>query len=206
MRQRNIIWIMCIVVGIFFLLFLSFSRVPTPAKYSSSCRTPECGFEKQTRVALEDTAILQTANALPTFTPLPTLTATPERWTSILTPIPTMTIRHLTGNFREHPSFRTATDVWLIGSVPSRDGLGQNGVFVYASPPDGGYAATLALITLGYENSAEGEKYSGVWIAPRNIGTIMITGVTGIDGIVSFTTSTGVIGTFDLATKQWLLQ
>lgn len=209
MRQRNIIWIMCIAVAIV-LITGALVRGESPRATSKDCIDPaterECSEAKMTRIAVEATIYFQTAEALPSFTPVPTSplpieTSTPE-------PLPTIVIRQLIGEDLSAFQFRGAISVWLVGVIESSDPYERNPIFVLSRPSEGALFSSIRYTFGGNvaPSAADREKYNSYWFAPHDIGTITITGVTGIDGIVSFTTSTGVIGTFDLATKQWLLQ
>jgi hypothetical protein len=52
--------------------------------------------------------------------------------------------------------------------------------------------------------------YNKGWESPEDVGTMTITGITDLTisataptGLVSFTTSSGKTGTFDIATETW---
>jgi hypothetical protein len=52
-------------------------------------------------------------------------------------------------------------------------------------------------------NPAWGTPNADTWGCPRNIGQITITAVTGQNGVVSFSSTSGASGTLDLATGTW---
>lgn len=41
------------------------------------------------------------------------------------------------------------------------------------------------------------------WHCPNDLGELMITDVTGAEGVISFTSTSGTSGSFDMATGQW---
>jgi hypothetical protein len=62
---------------------------------------------------------------------------------------------------------------------------------------------TGELFDMGGMNPGDAKQYMTAWGCPRNLGSITITGITGKNGVVSFTSTAGVSGTLDMATGTW---
>lgn len=130
---------------------------------------------------------------------------------------------------------RGSNSAWRIGAVPVVDPSICSGLELYilARPPTKDNAASVAELTrlpraslalasslwcdvsgaatpAGSGNAAH--WYNRIWEAPREIGVLTITDVQAVmiapprvAGTIVFTTTTGLHGTFDLATERWNL-
>lgn len=98
---------------------------------------------------------------------------------------------------------KNLTSVWRVGVVPHPDGLDHGTILVYAVGSTDAQPAAIGRLLFGNLPGRIGRQYNGYWESPRDIGEITITNVSGWNGIVSFTTSSGQQGTFNLATETW---
>lgn len=95
--------------------------------------------------------------------------------------------------------------VWQIGAVPDLYQQGYNRVYLFARPGDGTRNASLGLYLFGGYPSPDNRKmYNKIWESPRDVGVITITGVSASAGQVSFVSSSGATGAFDLASETWV--
>lgn len=205
MHRRIYFLIACAFIGIVVIASSIVLYRPTQAT-TKDCIDPdtvtECGLAKQTRVAIEATAWIQTVEALPSPTSVPT-SAEPINIPSP-EPLPTAVARQLEGEELTGKQFQGATSAWIAGSIRSVDPYEGIAIIVMSRPSVDKSPSYIAYAVDGIGISKEDhKKYTSYWYAPKEIGDITITNVTGIDGIVSFKTSTGVIGTFDLSKQVW---
>lgn len=105
------------------------------------------------------------------------------------------------------------TSVWGVGGIPSPTHRGYGALIVDAWGP-GWYGPnpTIGRMLFSQDempvignqvNPAWGTTYNMAWGCPKAIGQITITNVTGQNGDVSFTSSSGVSGTLNMATGAW---
>lgn len=89
-----------------------------------------------------------------------------------------------------------ADSVWVDGAVPT-DTCDWSSFAVSTA-----YNASLQrpMILFGAVGAPE------QWVVPRNVGRVTITAATGPDGLVSFSSTSGVKGTFDLRHHAWTFQ
>lgn len=100
------------------------------------------------------------------------------------------------------PTLHGATSVWQAGSVPNADVSEWMPFLVYAKPGEkDGHALLGTLVINGTTDQVQ--QYIHTWTCPRAVGTITITSVKGPTDTVTFTTSSGQAGKFDLATQTW---
>lgn len=165
-----------------------------------------CSIIKETVMALQETARVATAVALPPKTLVPH-TPNPADHGIVVTPgvIPdkAMKIEPIPAlDLAEGPTvLRNATSVWRLGAVLDAQG-DYHRMVLWAGP-----AGTKGHSKLGtfFDDApvAVRKQWEHVWECPQDIGDITITGVTSQTGIVSFTSSSGKKGTFDLKTYTW---
>lgn len=84
------------------------------------------------------------------------------------------------------------TSRWFVDYVPDHGGTVWNPVYVFAVKHTD---TTTAAFVLPNKNV--------VFYSPRAVGDLTITAVSGLDGIIDFTTSSGVSGRFNMATQAW---
>jgi hypothetical protein len=106
----------------------------------------------------------------------------------------------------EIPALRQANSVWRVGAIQAQDQVGYNPLYLWTAPASGDKGPLIGLYLLNDSR----KQYNQMWEGPRNIGTITITDVKGINtkgaglfGIVSFKTASGKTATFNLATHAW---
>ena len=99
-------------------------------------------------------------------------------------------------------AWQGATSLWGVASVSNAQETAWSPFYVFTI---GGYkGGSAALETLVLNTFTDDmNQYNHVWLCPRAIGTLTITAVTGPTGIVSFKSSAGQTGTFNLATQAW---
>jgi hypothetical protein len=120
-----------------------------------------------------------------------------------------------------HPQRREPiTSMWLYGAVPTNDYTFWDQYYILSKPGKDNYPI-LETSVLNIHDESE-RQYEHTWTCPRAIGTLTITAITKpagwveptpapvpphpypeVVGIVHFTSSSGVAGTFNLATQQW---
>ncbi|HEX5416057.1 MAG TPA: hypothetical protein VFZ25_10355 [Chloroflexota bacterium] len=117
-------------------------------------------------------------------------------------------------SYSQHPNpITNVTSVWRAGSVLNRDpmspfyerGYGRVLVWAMAPTPPVGPWIERRMIEGGGMPAAQVRQYDTIWHSPRNIGAITITGITDPNGVIAFTSSSGVSGTLDMATGSWSL-
>jgi len=103
-------------------------------------------------------------------------------------------------NRMDGPSIlRSADSVWQDGSVPEHDASVWDPYFVWsASTPQGPVLGTYVENALSPATAASADA---VYQCPRSIGQLTITDITG--STVTFRSSSGVFGSFDLSTHAW---
>lgn len=100
------------------------------------------------------------------------------------------------------PALRGANDVWLDGSVPSSDHTLWSQLYIFATPGQSGQPL-LGSYLMNPPSAALATQYDHIWPCPKAVGTLTITAVTGPQGVVRFSSATGVSGTFDLVRQAW---
>jgi hypothetical protein len=106
------------------------------------------------------------------------------------------------------------TSVWDDGVVPSPNHRGYALISVYAIGPHerSGAVPDIPQPQIARLFWPEGDQsalqpmapqYNSRWVCPRAVGSITITAITGPNGVVSFTSTSGVSGTLVLATGAW---
>ena len=95
------------------------------------------------------------------------------------------------------PIFRHANSVWQLGSVKSS----VNGMWtpLYILSSDSNIRKTTLNGT-----TDDRTKNTKQWNTPNHIGTITITNIS-VNKIISFTSSSGQSGTFDISSEKWTL-
>lgn len=138
-----------------------------------------------TRTAQEQRLAMRTPTAYP-------MTLVPERKRQIK-------------DISDHPSMiqdlQWKTSLWRVGVVPTYNDHSYAYYYLWSTPAKASHGPMIGVYidgrdALGYTLEVEAPK-------DKDIGEIVITGVTGPGGVVSFTTTTGLRGTFDLATRAW---
>jgi hypothetical protein len=91
------------------------------------------------------------------------------------------------------------TELWIVGDKLNSNHLAWNTLYAYSgslkSNPQQGLIGTYI------NNDASNDSWAGDWNTPQLWGAVTITNVTG--DIVSFSTVSGVNGTFNLTTHAW---
>jgi hypothetical protein len=82
------------------------------------------------------------------------------------------------------------TSRWFVDYVPDHGGTVWNPVYVFAVKHTD---TTTAAFVLPHKNV----------YCPRAVGDLTITAVSGVDGIIDFTTNSGDSGRFNMATQAW---
>jgi hypothetical protein len=103
------------------------------------------------------------------------------------------------------------SDVWQVGVTlnPGQSGIGRVVVYAagpYVRLPDGpnNQRPLVDRRVFPWGNFQDGRIPSNsVWVCPRALGALTITNITGPTGVVSFTSTSGVSGTLDMATGAW---
>lgn len=178
-----------------------------------------CARFKEQSLLDEQYAAEKTAAALRTQRPIKATPTVPSNQRLAATPTPTTPpISTLPESMRRIEDI-TGTDttaqlkvlngmnsVWHVSVVPTFDEFSYGYYFVWASPKQDPQFASLGTYVL--TNSAgAADTYDLVFELPKDVGDvgdITITNVTAPDGIVSFTTSSGREGTFNLHSKEWV--
>jgi hypothetical protein len=105
--------------------------------------------------------------------------------------------------------FVGSTSIWQNSAVEDVENQIWRALYVYAMPafPPENRPSRIISTILADPTPALGARYERTWAPPEPIGDLTITGVDGnVDGIVSFTTSTGKAGTLDMQTGAWVIQ
>jgi hypothetical protein len=184
---------------------------PTQCIASSDKQPPECFAMKQTSMAKDELTLNAgaTAWALWSLTPRPPTPRvqqpkiTPSKENSRIYAITPRVIEP--GGGPTYQALREAVSLWRVGSVSNQD---QTHWYDFYVLTDKISEHIYILRTIGVGISSEftpelSDKYGKEWILPRDIGTVIITNVTGPEGIVSFKGANGETGTFDLKTDHW---
>jgi hypothetical protein len=103
------------------------------------------------------------------------------------------------------------TSIWQLGVVVSPNHRGYGAVIVYAAGPLSprqypGVNPNPAFIRQVFPQgdlTSSPLPASSNWQCPRNLGALAIGGVTGMNGVISFTSDAGVSGTLNMATGAW---
>lgn len=91
------------------------------------------------------------------------------------------------------------SSAWFVDYYPNDDQTAWDPIYMYAWRPTP-ESQTKALLSLKYPS---GKNY--VWESPLDVGEITIKDITGLQGVVEFTTTTGKSGTFNLQSETWRL-
>jgi hypothetical protein len=104
------------------------------------------------------------------------------------------------------------TSIWDDGAIldPSHQGYGSISVYAVGPHDPSGMGPDIPqpqiarlFWPVGNVGGLDPTLYDSRWVCPRAIGSLGITNITGPDGVVSFTSSSGVSGTLDMATGAW---
>jgi hypothetical protein len=111
--------------------------------------------------------------------------------------------RSIVGGIGDFP--RPVTDLWSIGAISNpEDPTAYDRIVLYTRPPEGTRNAALGKFLVGNSLGPDlTRKYNQTWVCPRDVGMITIMNVSGSDGVVSFATSSGQSGTFNIASQTW---
>jgi hypothetical protein len=171
-----------------------------------------CYAEKQARYNEAMKQAMTQAPLNPTVIPL-SATRHDQLATTRLSPAPTPEIYALDPNTTADgpPVLRGTNSIWHIGTIPTHEEGMPGTLYLLARPPrDGEHARLLLLVEGDFVNEEQEQTYNKGWKAPEDVGTMTITGITDLTisataptGLVSFTTSSGKTGTFDIATETW---
>lgn len=114
--------------------------------------------------------------------------------------------------------WRNAYSAWEVGSLPNKRHTVWDGVYAYTGMNSHGRQVQLYQLPKGqstpstdnplidvitYSSQPGIEAYDGMWICPEAIGLIQITGVSG--QVIKFQSNSGITGTFNFATHQWVV-
>jgi hypothetical protein len=99
-------------------------------------------------------------------------------------------------------AMRGATSVWFIDYVSDSEETLWSELYLISFGGDGNGPARIQTYVLNRFTPDMGQ-FEHLWTCPRALGTITITTVTGLNGIVAFTSSSGRTGSFNMATEQW---
>jgi hypothetical protein len=109
------------------------------------------------------------------------------------------------------PSLRGSDSIWYLGTIPTDEKVSPGTLYLLTrSPENGRHAALLTILEGNFVKDEQRQMYNKGWESPEDVGTMTITGITDLTisataptGLVSFTTSSGKTGTFDIATETW---
>lgn len=194
------------------------TATPCPEGWSnapSEIRQP-CSVAEATKVAQEEQQHrLAVQTALAQRTPVANNFKPPVQWPEpesykVIAPFPLDMQRGPWGD---------ATSVWVYGGVPKDDYTDWEFFYIIVRPGNDGHSV---IATGALSNEPSTQKYTHRWVSPRALGNLTITSIEKpagwVDpalaptppavfpepvGIVHFTSSSGVSGTFNLATQQW---
>lgn len=96
------------------------------------------------------------------------------------------------------------TALWFLDDAPNPDHTLWGQVYLVAWKPYGGHNASLETALVNGLPGI-GQHYYSVWDSPRAVGEVRVGSISGLNGTVHFTTSTGLTGNFDMATGTWRL-
>ena len=101
------------------------------------------------------------------------------------------------GGYNPERHFPRMPSLWQVGLVTDQDRSEWDYLFV-ASTDNQILEVMFGDVKpdIWYANKKE-------WTAPLPLGTITITNATGVKGILTFTSTSGHTGTFDMATETW---
>lgn len=171
----------------------------------------ECVRREQVKIEQTLSAIQTTQDVL-NLTPEPTatfgsvseltddVTATPYGYTP-----PSRTDIYYIGRIYDMSVFRYARSIWHAGAVsPLNDQYVASEIIVYV----GGSTDAPVLLRASVDPQVGSDpevldQYTDSWPCPRAIGDLTIDSVTGPDGIITFSSTSGQRGTFDMATETW---
>ena len=130
--------------------------------------------------------------------------AIPTEWSEEIFTVDSDAIVQLSpGDFASSHQFDDATTIWQDGSISDTESDGSLPLYIYSIPVDD-QNSEIAMTTLTDPASSLGQEYDKEWLAPKPLGTIKITKITGrLGGVVSFTSSAGGGGTLDIAKGEW---
>jgi hypothetical protein len=139
------------------------------------------------------------------FTPGPAQGAIPSDWLTTTAVDPNDPFQSYSNHW---PGI---TSAWQVGGLqtPGQPGFGRVVVYAagpYVGQPDGpdNPRPLIDRRVFGWANFQYGSiPRDSVWVSPRTVGAITITGITGPTGVVSFTAASGVSGTLNMATGAW---
>lgn len=173
-------------------------RLPASAPLAEQAR---CAQEKEA----ERTTRLATQRATALALPRPTSIVANFQPVKLTPTADEMKIEQLPleAMFGGPPYLRDLTSAWSVGVVPNATGTFLYSMYVVAKPSSTGNA-TIERHLLG-GGDAYAEQYRHVWTAPEPVGKISITAISGQNGVVTFTSTSGKQGTLDMATGQWTL-
>ena len=109
---------------------------------------------------------------------------------------------------RYEPTLRRADSIWSVGGVAYELGS-STPLYLYSMSSTNGKKTWIAYHLPNSSLSPKtGGKYNKDWLVPKEVGKLTITNVSGplSDGqanVISFTTSSGISGTFTPATEEW---
>ncbi|MGQ9550550.1 MAG: hypothetical protein ACUVWS_18205 [Roseiflexus sp.] len=98
---------------------------------------------------------------------------------------------------------RNATSIWRNGGLPNIQGTEWFPLFHYAVPGTNDHPIISSFIPNAPPDLQQ--KLTQSWECPRAIGTLTITMITGgSNGTIEFVSSTGVTGSLNMATGEWI--
>jgi len=101
--------------------------------------------------------------------------------------------------FLSHGPYKVS-ELWIVGDKPNYNQYSWNPYYAYSGSlednPNQGIIGTFVM------NGASDTSTTGVWSTPELWGSVSITNITG--NIIDFTTDSGVKGTFNLETHEWI--
>lgn len=117
-------------------------------------------------------------------------------------------------NFAKGPlALRGSTSIWRLGVVRNGNDPYEHLLYLLSLPPQEGRKAIIKMVLLGdITNEQAYQPYTKRWEAPSDLGSIIITDAShivvtpqGIQGNITFVTSSGQTGTVDLTKDRWVL-
>jgi hypothetical protein len=101
-------------------------------------------------------------------------------------------------------AMRYATSVWEIDYVSNADQTAWSPLYIVAFGGDNNRPPMLQTLVLN-RFTPDMSHYEHLWACPCAVSPLSITRVTGLNGIVAFTSAAGRTGSFNMATEQWVL-
>ncbi len=157
-------------------------------------------------------AVMQATLDVLNLTPQPTPTIPSEQARMDAgTPVPfdyippeAMQIRYI-GEINDISSFRYARTIWLAGAVaPTSSDHYVSRIMVLATGSNERQFIARSIYNVSFtDDPVNVKRYTKDWECPRNVGELRIDSVTGPDGIITFSSTSGQRGTFDMATETW---